>query len=95
VSARWDIWNLQQGNARILLAPKASTAYSVEDWEIMEHTGAPTKRRNDIYDGLEEVIERHGVRMPETIMCIPSQTMKRGELDLWSEQNYRLVIHQS
>lgn len=81
-----DLWNLMGGRARLALAPQARTAYSLEDWRLIEDS-VPPRRLQDSSNEADERIDWADVIMPHSVQCVPSLTV--GDRDYtWESRRY-------
>lgn len=86
-----DIWHLQEGKARIVLAPQARTTYNLKDWLVMVKSAPVTPRLGP--DGGGDLIDWTSVALPESVDCIASRTRDGQLVDTWSESHHRVRLN--
>ena len=89
-----DIWNLRQGSARVVLAPRARTTYKVDHWDwVIESQVMQQPPEATEPDNSTEVIDWSDVHMPKDVVCIPSRDENGRNVDSWDDNTNRFHVH--
>jgi len=88
-----DLWNLKLGRVRFLVAPQSRTAYSLQDWQLVEAQYPLMPRPGTMLD--TELIDWNNVTMPEKVTCVPSIVDGKPLSNPWEEENHRRSLGKS
>jgi hypothetical protein len=86
-----DIWNLRQGDGRVVLAPQARTTYNMPHWLDMGGQAPFTRREGPDYEN-EDVIDWSEMSIPQSVACVASRDKEGRPVFQWSDDNTRTWI---
>lgn len=89
-----DLWNLFDGQARVVLAPQSRTTYSLKDWRVVSKAVPITQRHGEVKgnDLQQELIDWSKVSVPSTVVCATNLDEEGHEVNVWGDENYRTEI---